>query len=313
MTTTIQSLLTKISSGDILSLNETKELVSIVRPVLHDEPNVLLMDGPVNVIGDLHGDVVSLNYVLEQVDVKSERVLCLGDYVDRGFYSVAVLSVLLCLKGMYKDRVFLLRGNHECREIVKVYGFYDELKRLYDEAEAEELLDIYCDIFDQFPLAAVIGGEVLAVHGGLSEGLASIDQISEIDRFCDVPKEACLMTDILWSDPHDDNDSWKESPRGISQLWGNEETQTFCSQNKLRYIVRSHQLVMEGAKWSHAEKILTIFTSANYCLQCQNDGGFVRISETLEPTLVTYPASIHGDNLNPENLSKHSIDISLLM
>eukprot|EP01129_Flabellula_baltica_P007355 TRINITY_DN2854_c0_g2_i1.p1 TRINITY_DN2854_c0_g2~~TRINITY_DN2854_c0_g2_i1.p1 ORF type:complete len:310 (-),score=61.88 TRINITY_DN2854_c0_g2_i1:3-932(-) len=305
-----ESLLTKISSGEILSLNETKQMIETVNPILHEESNLLLLDGPVHVIGDIHGDMVSLEWVLRRLDITAheERVLFLGDYVDRGSYSVPVLSLLLCLKVIYPERVFLLRGNHECLQIGKVYGFYDELKQLYEEEEAAMLFDMYGSVFNMLPLAALIGGGVLAVHAGLSEDLASIEQIQEMDRFCDVPMSG-LMTDLLWSDPHDD-DGWKESPRGASKLWGPEETKSFCSENNLKYIIRSHQLVMEGAKWTHEQKVLTIFSSANYCMSCQNDGGYARISETLEPSIFTYPSSIHDQN---QDLSKYSIDRSLLL
>ena len=101
--------------------------------------------------------------------------LVAGDYVDRGFYSVETFLLLLALKVRYPDRITLIRGNHESRQITQVYGFYDECLRKFGSASVWR----YCtETFDYLTLGAVVDGKVFAVHGGLSPNVTSLDQVS---------------------------------------------------------------------------------------------------------------------------------------
>ena len=77
----------------------------------------------------------------------------MGDYVDRGNYSVETFSLILCLKVRYKDRITILRGNHENREINKIYGFYDECYKKY---ASENVWKYFSDVFGYLPLSALV-------------------------------------------------------------------------------------------------------------------------------------------------------------
>ncbi|KAI3617896.1 hypothetical protein CBS9595_003805 [Malassezia furfur] len=123
--------------------------------------------------------------------------LFLGDFVDRGLYSVETLLLLLALKVRYPDRMTLIRGNHESRQITHVYGFYDECTRKYGSANVWRYC---CDVFDYMSLGAIVDGRVFCVHGGLSPTIVSLNQIRSIDRKQEVPHEGA-MCDLLWSDP----------------------------------------------------------------------------------------------------------------
>lgn len=102
-----------------------------------------------------------------------------GDFVDRGFYSVETFLLLLALKVRYPERMTLIRGNHESRQITQVYGFYDECQRKYGSSNVWRWC---CEVFDFLALGAVVDGRVFCVHGGLSPNLRAIDQVSLIRR-----------------------------------------------------------------------------------------------------------------------------------
>ena len=99
--------------------------------------------------------------------------------MDRGYHSVETFELLLCLKVKHPDRITLLRGNHESRQITTVYGFYDEINRKYGNPNPWK----YCtEVFDYLPLGAIVDNKVFCVHGGLSPEIKTIDQIRTIDR-----------------------------------------------------------------------------------------------------------------------------------
>jgi len=123
----------------------------------------------------------------------------MGDYVDRGYHSVECVTLLFALKVRFKDRVTILRGNHECRQITQVYGFYDECCRKYGNANVWKY---FTEVFDYLPLAAIIENQFFCLHGGLSPSIDTIDSIKKLERNQEVPHEG-PMCDLLWSDPDD--------------------------------------------------------------------------------------------------------------
>ena len=122
--------------------------------------------------------------------------LFLGDYVDRGKQSLEVVSLLFAYKIKYPENFFLLRGNHECAGINRIYGFYDECRRRF----SVKMWKQFCNTFNCLPCCAVIDDKIICMHGGLSPELSQMEQIANIARPCDVP-DTGLLCDILWADP----------------------------------------------------------------------------------------------------------------
>jgi serine/threonine-protein phosphatase 2A catalytic subunit len=203
-----------------------------------------------------------------------------GDYVDRGYYSVETVTLLVALKIRYPQRITILRGNHESRQITQVYGFYDECLRKYGNANVWKY---FTDLFDYLPLTALIDNQIFCLHGGLSPSIDTLDNIRSLDRIQEVPHEG-PMCDLLWSDP-DDRCGWGISPRGAGYTFGQDISEAFNHNNGLTLVARAHQLVMEGYNWSQDRNVVTIFSAPNYCYRCGNQAAIMEIDEHLKYTL----------------------------
>ena len=145
---------------------------------------------PVTVCGDIHGQFHDLLELFKIAGTAPDtNFLFMGDYVDRGYYSVETVTLMVCLKVRYKDRVTITRGNHESRQVTQVYGFYDECMRKYGSANVWRY---FTDLFDCLPLTALIENSMFCLHGGLSPSLDTLDQVRELDRKQEVPHEGYL-------------------------------------------------------------------------------------------------------------------------
>lgn len=190
-----------------LSESDVRRLCEKAKAVFVAEGTVCDVALPVTLCGDTHGQFYDLMELFRVAGPPPDvNYVFLGDYVDRGHYSVEVVTLLFCLKVRYPDRITILRGNHESRQITQVYGFYDECVRKYGSSTVWQL---FTDAFDYLPLCAIIDGRYMCMHGGLSPNLQSISQLNDIDRLRDPPEEG-IMCDLLWSDPDDSSAGWGE-------------------------------------------------------------------------------------------------------
>ncbi|KAJ2705523.1 Protein phosphatase methylesterase 1 [Coemansia spiralis] len=266
---------------DCLSEPDVKKLCEQVKALLMEESNVQPVQTPVTVCGDIHGQFYDVMKLLRVGGEPPEtNYVFMGDFVDRGYYSLETFTLLMCLKARWPDKITLLRGNHESRQITQVYGFYDECKMKYGNANVWKYC---CQVFDYLTLAAIVDGRVLCVHGGLSPDLWTLDQMRTIQRCQEIPHEGPFC-DLMWSDP-EDIDCWAVSPRGAGWLFGARVTEDFNHVNGLTLLARAHQLVQEGYKFMFPKRnLVTVWSAPNYCYRCGNVASIMRIEEDLDIT-----------------------------
>lgn len=272
--------------------NEIKILCEKAKEILTAESSVQPVRCPVTICGDIHGQFHDLMELFRIGGyLPDTNYLFMGDYVDRGYYSVESVTLLVSLKVRFRDRITLTRGNHESRQITQVYGFYDECMRKYGSAAVWKY---FTDLFDYLPLTALVENKIFCLHGGLSPSLDTLDHIRQLDRVQEVPHEGA-MCDLLWSDP-DERSGWGISPRGAGFTFGQDISVQFNHTNSLNLVARAHQLVMEGYNWCHERNVVTVFSAPNYCYRCGNQAGIVEVDEHLNYCFLQFdPAPRRGE------------------
>ncbi|OQS00258.1 serine/threonine-protein phosphatase 5 [Thraustotheca clavata] len=246
----------------------------------------------ITVCGDTHGIHTQRQFydvcnIFEMNGLPSEKnpYLFNGDFVDRGSFSLEVVLTLFIMKLTFPRHVHLLRGNHESKNMNKIYGFEGEVKHKYDDV----VMTLFSEVFNWLPLAACIEEKVVVVHGGLfhQDGVTLAD-IEKINRNRE-PPEAGLMSDLMWSDPQP-FPGRGPSKRGIGLSFGPDITKAFLAHNNL---VRSHEVKDEGYLVEHDEKCITVFSAPNYCDQMGNKGAFIHFYKDLKPKFKQFTAVEH--------------------
>lgn len=269
----------KSRSGKPVQLSE-EEIIQIClasKDIFMHQPNLLELNAPMKICGDIHGQYSDLLRLFEYGGFPpAANYLFLGDYVDRGKQSLESICLLLAFKIKYPNNFFLLRGNHECASINRIYGFYDECKRRYNV----KLWKSFTDCFNCLPVAALIDEKILCMHGGLSPDLHNLDQIRNLLRPTDVP-DSGFLCDLLWSDPSKDVEVWGMNDRGVSYTFGSSTVDKFLEKHDLDLVCRAHQVVEDGYEFFAERKLVTIFSAPNYCGEFDNAGAMMSIDDSL--------------------------------
>ena len=267
----------KIPKTPNLDFSEIKYLCSKVKQILMSQPVFLELESPINICGDTHGQFLDLLKLFDAGGFPpNKNYLFLGDYVDRGKQSIETICLLFAYKIKYSENFFLLRGNHECASINRIYGFYDECKKRY----SIKLWKIFIDCFNCLPISALIDDKILLMHGGLSPELNKIEQLKKIIRPTDVPEEG-MLCDLLWSDPESNDKGWGENDRGVSFTFNEKVVENFLSCNDLDLLCRAHQVVEDGYEFFAEKLLVTVFSAPNYCGEFDNAGAMMMIDENL--------------------------------
>ncbi|XP_028757126.1 serine/threonine-protein phosphatase PP1-like [Neltuma alba] len=256
---------------------EIRQLCNVSRDVLLRQPILLQLQAPIKICGDIQGQYSDLLRIFEHGGFPPDsNYLFLGDYVDRGKQSLETICLLSAYKIKFPDNFFILRGNHECATISRIYGFYDECKRRFNV----KLWKTFIDCFNCLPVAAVIDEKIFCMHGGISPELASLDQSQSLPRPTEIP-ESGLLCDLLWADPGKTIKGWAMNERGVSHTFGADKVSEFLMKNDMDLICRAHQVVEDGYEFFADRQLVTIFSAPNYCGEFDNAGAMMIVDENL--------------------------------
>ena len=264
-----------------------REMLKESTEIFKNEPCILSVKPPICVVGDIHGHILDLLRIIKQYHLPpNQRYLFLGDIIDRGNFSLETAVLVLTMKVMYPKDVFVIRGNHEFAEIIDHSSFRSELINIYND---ETLFDSFMECFNYIPIAANVGDYALCLHGGIGPNFVFVSQIEALQRPI-TNFENQLVTEILWSDPSNEEDvEYKESPRMMGNLFGKKPLVNCLQRNGFSYLIRGHQCVPNGCESAISHKVMTVFSASNYCGVEQNKCGILMLLQDETYETATFP------------------------
>jgi protein phosphatase len=245
-----------------------------VQTIFSSEPIVLTVEVPITIVGDLHGQILDLYRIIQECGMPNRtQYLFLGDFVDRGEFSFEVVTFVFLAKILFPKQVWVIRGNHEFCYICASGGFRAELDHLF---HSDQVFANFTETFSELPLAAVVAGAVLAVHGGIGPPFRVVSQLREIRRPIYDFDEG-LVDCVLWSDPTEDIQMFEASPRGAGHLFGQTAFMNFIHTNLFTRMVRGHECVADGCARCFDGRLWTVFSASNYCGSAGNKAAVLMV------------------------------------
>eukprot|EP01102_Stenamoeba_stenopodia_P008027 TRINITY_DN2278_c0_g1_i1.p1 TRINITY_DN2278_c0_g1~~TRINITY_DN2278_c0_g1_i1.p1 ORF type:complete len:812 (+),score=167.21 TRINITY_DN2278_c0_g1_i1:67-2502(+) len=266
-----------------------------------EQETCVSVSAPAKVFGDIHGQFPDLLEFFNAYgspnhrtgDIQLTNYVFIGDFVDRGMYSLEVITLLLALKVRYPKEIWLIRGNHEDESINSKFGFLKECETRFGQEEGQKVWLAFNNVFETLPLSAIIEDKILCIHGGLGPTLTNINQLKTIKRPVKVStrtqsEEATLLYDLLWSDPTDNDEimGFRDNIErgGGCMKFGPEKVWEFCKSNAIDLVIRAHQPVLEGYEYFASGNLVTVFSATNYCGEYGNSGALLAIDKKLHVT-----------------------------
>lgn len=273
------------------SSEEIEALLREIQEIFSKEPVCLEINGPVNVIGDLHGHILDLFRDLQTIGLptlgdNSCKFLFLGDLVDRGEFSLETITLVFSLKVAYPDNVYIIRGNHEFEFLNQRCGFIDDILKIYGQQCT--LYSKFKTTFSYIPITALIEKTILCVHGGLGPNWFSLNQAKKIERPIEDFGED-LIDAMLWSDPSESIDFYEPSNRGTGFFFGEASVSDFLDSNSLKILIRAHECVNNGAQAMFNGKLITVFGASNYCGLISNSSAILSFNENGDYEIKQFP------------------------
>ena len=287
----------------VISITQLKMLLNNVKQQFSHEPIVLDLNGPITVVGDIHGHIFDLFRIINKyyfpgsepgkinssmvTDDRIPHFLFLGDIVDRGEFSLETLTLIFLMKAINPTKVHIIRGNHEFTYLCSQMGFMAEVNQMYPNSK---MFSDYMSVLAMIPLCAIINKKFICLHGGIGPSFESIDQIKAVQRPLEL-YDIQIINELLWSDPSDEAKTFIASPRGSGFLFGKESLVKNLAKINMEVLVRGHNCVVEGVCESFDGKCITVFTASRYCDKQDNKAGvlIIKNNEGLEYEIETFP------------------------
>ena len=282
--------------------DEIKSLIEEVIPIISKESSLIKIRSPCKIFGNIYGVYNDLMRFFESYgnpsdsiqngDINVMQYIFLGDFCDRGFYSLEVVLLLFALKIKYPNFIYLIRGHHEDRNINEKFGLGDECKeRLLDDIQNP--LSIFSNInkvFDYLPFGVLVDNNILLIHGGIGSSIHSLEDIENIKRPISVEHNVTSTSqlniiDLLWSEYSDNienievNSERDKNKNGFIVKYGKERLNKFLTENKINLLITAHQFVKEGFTTFNNDRLLTVFSATNYMDKYKNIGGMINIAK----------------------------------
>jgi len=254
------------------SLSEIKILHDEFIKIFRERPNIMDLGAISNnfsdilIVGDVHGDLVSLLKILDPFLIeKIDSVLFLGDYVDRGKYSLHTLLFLIILGICWPNRICLLRGNHEDVKLNQSFGFSQQLMRKYP-SEFIPLSEMLTEIYHHFSLVAITPNKTIGMHAGVPVSTQSKSEIEKIKKPHNQIRQSSTafkaFMEIRWNDPIEEitRKSGNRSYHGFF-YYTPEHVENFLEVFGGVRIVKSHETKRGGFEYMFGGRLIHIFSS----------------------------------------------------
>ena len=251
---------------DIISkiLKAVKEIFEVENLLL--ELNVNNKTDVIYVIGDIHGNLKTLMELIKIINKHNPKiVIFLGDIVDRGPKQLECLIIVFALKILFPLKYYIIRGNHETLEINQYYGFLqDFLQRFKDQSKFIDIINVY----NTLPLCILVNETTLCLHGGIPQDIEILGKLKgqKCKDFSKVfTSNAQSIYQVMWNDPKSNLQGFSDSFRGPGiKFFGKDAFKEFMKYNNLNFLIRAHECFPEGYRWFFNNRLLSIFSSANY-------------------------------------------------
>ncbi len=304
-------------------------LLNEVKPILQEEKSLIRIRSPCKIFGNLNGDYNDLMRYFESFgnpsddnqmgDINVMQYIFLGDFCDRGFYSLEIIFLLFALKIKYPNFIYLIRGHHEDININCNYGLNNECQEKLncDVNTANNIFNKINEVFDFLPFAVLVDNSILCVHGGIGSTINLLEDIENIQRpikiIQDVTnKQHQIVLDLLWSEFSDKindvevNNERDKLNKGFIVKFGKDRLNQFMNDNKISLIINSHKFIKEGFKTFNNDKLLTIFSGSNYMDKYGNMGGMIIIGKkNANRPMNIIPRLINGNEKKNESYRKN--------
>ena len=307
---------------------EIESLIDEVIPIISKENSLIKIRSPCKIFGNIYGLYNDLMRFFESYgnpsdsiqngDINVMQYIFLGDFCDRGFYSLEVVFLLFALKVKYPNFIYLIRGHHEDKNVNEIYGLGQECKdRLNDEINKENsIFNLINKAFEYLPFGVLIDGGTLLVHGGIGASIENLDDINNISRPTPVVQDVenimqLQIIDLLYSEYDDKESNYNINnerdtmKKGFIVKYGKKRLDDFLNKNNINLLITSHQFVKEGFNTFNNDKLLVLFSATNYMDKYNNIGAMITIAKkTANKRLNIIPKLINTNNDKKEQYRK---------